>query len=101
MEFRHWSLECTAVFAGPTGLEVIENLISAAHTALRPSGYLIMEISGTIADRVRALHGWEDITLTNDLQGISRVASARKPHSWARIDPDADLAGLHLRIDLP
>jgi hypothetical protein len=41
-----------------------------------------MEISGTIADRVRALlHGWEDITLTNDLQGIPRVASARKPHS--------------------
>ena len=72
----------TAVFAGPTGLEVIEKLIRAAHTALRPGGYLIMEISGTIADRVRALlHGWEDITLTNDLQGIPRVASARKPHS--------------------
>ena len=72
----------TAVFAGPTGLEVIEKLIPAAHTALRPGGYLIMEISGTIADRVRALlHGWEDITLTNDLQGIPRVASARKPHS--------------------
>ena len=72
----------TAVFAGPTGLEVIENLIPAAHTALRPGGYLIMEISGTIADRVRALlHDWEDITLTNDLQGIPRVASARKPHS--------------------
>jgi len=72
----------TAVFAGPTGLEVIENLIPAAHTALRPGGYLIMEISGTVADRVRALlDGWEDITLTNDLQGIPRVASARKPHS--------------------
>jgi release factor glutamine methyltransferase len=72
----------TAVFAGPTGLEVIEKLIPAAHTALRPGGYLIMEISGTIADRVRALlHGWEDITLTNDFQGIPRVASARKPHS--------------------
>src|SRR6201997_2495390 len=72
----------TAVFAGPTGLEVIEKLIPAAHTALRPGGYLIMEISGTIADRVRALlHGWEEITLSNDLQGIPRVVSARKPHS--------------------
>ena len=72
----------TAVFAGPTGLEVIERLIPAAHTALRPGGYLIMEISGTIADRARALlRDWEDITLTNDLQGIPRVASARKPHS--------------------
>jgi release factor glutamine methyltransferase len=72
----------TAVFAGLTGLEVIEKLIPAAHTALRPGGYLVMEISGTIADRVRALlHGWKDITLTNDLQGIPRVASARKPIS--------------------
>ena len=72
----------TAVFAGPTGLEVIENLIPAAHTALRPGGYLIMEISGTIADRVRELlHCWDDVALTNDLQGIPRVASARKPQS--------------------
>jgi hypothetical protein len=61
-----------------------------------------MEISGMIADRVRALlHGWEDIKLTNDLQGIPRAASARKPHSWVRIEPHADPAGLHLRIDLP
>jgi len=72
----------TAVFAGPTGLEVIENLIPAAHTVLRPGGYLIMEISGTIADRVRELlHCWDDVALTNDLQGIPRVASARKPQS--------------------
>jgi release factor glutamine methyltransferase len=69
-----------AVFAGPTGLEVIERLIPAAHAALKPGGYLMMEISGTIADGVRALlHGWQDITLTNDLQGIPRVALARKP----------------------
>jgi release factor glutamine methyltransferase len=88
-----------AVFAGPTGLEVIEKLIPAAHTALRPGGYLIMEISGTIADRVRALlRGWENITLTNDLQGIPRVASARKPHSQAEIETHADLAGFTTSI---
>ena len=70
----------TAVFAGPTGLEVIENLVPAARAALKPGGYLVMEISGTIAEGVRALlHGWDDITLTNDLQGIPRVALARKP----------------------
>jgi release factor glutamine methyltransferase len=69
-----------AVFAGPTGLEVIEQLIPAAHTALKPGGYLIMEISGTIAEGVRALlSGWLDITITNDLQSIPRIASARKP----------------------
>jgi release factor glutamine methyltransferase len=70
-----------AVFAGPTGLEVIANLIPAAHAALKPGGYLIMEISGTIAHGACALlDGWENITLTNDLQGIPRVATARKPH---------------------
>lgn len=69
-----------AVFAGPTGLEVIEKLIPAARNALKPGGGLIMEISGTIAPGVRALLGsWEDITITKDLQGIARVASARKP----------------------
>jgi release factor glutamine methyltransferase len=74
-----------AVFAGPTGLEVIEKLIPAASAALRPGGHLIMEISGTIAEGVGALlQGWQDITLTNDLQGIPRVASARKPHSEAQ-----------------
>ena len=68
-----------AVFAGPTGLETIAQLIPAAHTVLKPGSYLIMEISGTIAEGVRALlAGWEDITITNDLQGIPRVAIARK-----------------------
>ncbi len=43
----------TAVFAGPTGLEVIERLIPQARTALKPGGWLVMEISGTIADRVK------------------------------------------------
>jgi len=68
-----------AVFAGPTGLETIAQLIPAAQTVLKPGSYLIMEISGTIAGGVRALlAGWEDITITNDLQGIPRVAMARK-----------------------
>jgi release factor glutamine methyltransferase len=68
-----------AVFAGPTGLETIAQLIPAAQTVLKPGSYLIMEISGTIAEGVRVLlAGWEDITITNDLQGIPRVAMARK-----------------------
>jgi len=70
----------TAVFAGPTGLEVIERLIPQALTALKPAGWLIMEISGTIADGVkRMLTGWQQVQITNDLQGIPRVASAQRP----------------------
>ena len=68
-----------AVFAGPTGLEVIERLIPQAHAALKPGGWLVIEISGTIADRVqRLLDGWRHVEITNDLQGIPRVASAQK-----------------------
>ena len=67
-----------AVFAGPTGLEVIEQLIPQARDALRPGGWLVMEISGTIAQRVRGLlSGWNEVQITNDLQGIPRVVSAR------------------------
>jgi release factor glutamine methyltransferase len=70
----------TAVFAGPTGLEVIEKLIPAAREGLKPGGYLVMEISGTIVERVRGLlEGWEDVGISNDLQKIPRVARARKP----------------------
>ncbi|HLB86037.1 MAG TPA: peptide chain release factor N(5)-glutamine methyltransferase [Terriglobales bacterium] len=68
-----------AVFAGPTGLEVIDRLIPQAHAALKPGGWLVMEISGTIANGVkRLLEGWNQVQITNDLQGIPRVASAQK-----------------------
>ena len=67
-----------AVFAGETGLEVIERLIPQAGESLKPGGWLVMEISGTIADRVRGLlAGWHDVQVTRDLQGIPRVVSAR------------------------
>lgn len=68
-----------AVFAGPTGLEVIERLIPQAKEALKPGGWLVMEISGTIVGRVLELLGdWENVETTNDLQGIPRVVAARK-----------------------
>jgi len=68
-----------AVFAGPTGTEVIERLIPQARATLKPSGWLVIEISGTIAERVkRLLEGWDQLQITNDLQGIPRVASAKK-----------------------
>ncbi|MFZ3342412.1 MAG: peptide chain release factor N(5)-glutamine methyltransferase [Terriglobales bacterium] len=68
-----------AVFAGPTGLAVIERLIPQAHEVLRPGGWLIFEISGTIVDGVhKLLRGWTDVAIKNDLQGIPRVVIARK-----------------------
>lgn len=71
----------SAVFAGPTGTAVIERLIPQARIALRRGGWLVMEISGTIVDRVRALlEDWEEVEVTPDLQAIPRVVRARKPH---------------------
>ena len=69
-----------AVFAGPTGLEVIERLIPQAKEKLKKGGWLIFEISGTIAPLVEPLlRHWQTIEVTPDLQGIPRVVRARRP----------------------
>lgn len=69
-----------AVFAGPNGTEVIARLIPAARAALRPRGWLLFEISGTIAAQVEPmLAGWEAVQIIRDLQSIPRVVKARKP----------------------
>jgi release factor glutamine methyltransferase len=70
-----------AVFAGPKGTEVIARLIPQARKILRPGGWLIMEISGTIAEEVRKLlEGWQDVEIKRDLQSIPRVVQARTPN---------------------
>jgi release factor glutamine methyltransferase len=69
----------SAVFAGPTGLEVICRLIPQAQQKLKPDGWLIVEISGTIVEGVRhLLEPWSKVAITNDLQGIPRIAAAQK-----------------------
>jgi release factor glutamine methyltransferase len=73
-----------AVFAGPRGTEVIERLIPQAKATLKTGGWLIMEISGSIAEEVKKLlAGWEEVSLKPDLQSIPRVAIARKPKESA------------------
>jgi release factor glutamine methyltransferase len=68
-----------AVFAGPTGLEVIERLIPQAHVVLKPRGFLIMEMSGSIVEGVKHwLADWSEVRVVNDLRGIPRVAIATK-----------------------
>jgi release factor glutamine methyltransferase len=71
-----------AVFAGPGGLEVIARLIPQANAVLRPSGWFVMEISGTIAAETKhLLRSWDDLRILPDLQSIPRVALARKPRN--------------------
>lgn len=71
-----------AVFCGPEGMDVYRRLIPQAREALRPGGWLVMEIGFSIEDKVKALlgsePGWVDVQTTADLQGIPRVVATRK-----------------------
>jgi release factor glutamine methyltransferase len=68
-----------AVFAGPMGIEVITRLIPQARAALKPGGWLVMEISERISEQVRQLlQDWNDVRIRPDLQSIPRVVQARK-----------------------
>jgi release factor glutamine methyltransferase len=70
-----------AVFAGERGLDVIGPLIAQAHQALKPGGWLAMEIGYSMRDAVMDLLDptmWEEVHAVPDLQGIPRVIAARK-----------------------
>jgi len=80
-----------ALFAGPTGLEVYRRLILEAWLALNPGGWLVMEIGHGQREAIEALlsshesspgpepkRGWSAVSFVADLQGISRVAMARR-----------------------
>jgi len=70
-----------AVFAGENGLDVIRPLTKQAHEALKPGGWLMLEIGYSMRDAVVNLLSptmWDDIRVVPDLQGIPRVVGARK-----------------------
>jgi release factor glutamine methyltransferase len=70
-----------AVFSGDSGLDVIRPLIAQSHVALKPGGWLAMEIGYSMRDAVLALLAptlWDVPTVVLDLQGIPRVIAARK-----------------------
>jgi release factor glutamine methyltransferase len=69
----------SALYAGPTGLEVYERLIPQAHTVLKPGGWLLLEIGFGQQPAVEALlYGWRSVGVIHDLQGIPRVLQAMK-----------------------
>jgi release factor glutamine methyltransferase len=68
-----------AVFAGEDGLSVIERLIPQAAIALRPGGWLMIEIGYSMAEAVTSLLGkWHEAGVIPDLAGIPRVVVARR-----------------------
>lgn len=73
-----------ALFAGEDGLQIYRRLIPAAFDALVPGGYLALEIGYGQRAGIEALlvrEGFAGIEFIPDLQGIARVAVARRSSS--------------------
>jgi release factor glutamine methyltransferase len=71
-----------ALFAGDDGLDVYRRLIPAAFGVLTSGGYLALEIGCGQSLKISELlagSGFEQIEFVPDLQGIPRVACARRP----------------------
>ena len=71
----------TALFAGDDGLTISRRLIPAAFAALKPGGWLVLEIGYGQSESVPALcaaAGFRGIQSTPDLQGIPRVLAAQR-----------------------
>lgn len=68
-----------ALYAGPSGLDIYQRLIPQAWNALKSQGWLLMEIGHGQQEALAALlNQWSEVEFINDLQGIPRVAVARR-----------------------
>jgi release factor glutamine methyltransferase len=70
-----------ALFAGNDGLDTYRRLIPCTYAALVPGGFLAFEIGYGQSAAIQSMlcaAGFADITFTPDLQGIPRVATARR-----------------------
>ena len=67
-----------AVFAGQRGIEIYRRLIPEARAALKPGGWLMVEIGYSQEQAVLELmSGWDEVRSIPDLQGIPRVVVGR------------------------
>lgn len=68
-----------ALFAGEDGLAIYRRLIPQAKDLLLPGGWLLLEIGyGQRLALTSLLTGWQHVHFVDDLQGIARVAIARR-----------------------
>lgn len=72
----------SALFGGPTGIEVYPRLIEQAGALLAPRGLLVLELGYNLASDVRRMFhvqpGWGNVGVTKDLAGIPRVIAAER-----------------------
>ncbi|TFU16788.1 peptide chain release factor N(5)-glutamine methyltransferase [Thermus tengchongensis] len=71
-----------ALYAGREGLDVARPLAEEAAEALRPGGFLLLELApenvGLLAEELKA-SGWADVEVLRDLLGRDRYLRARRP----------------------
>jgi len=67
-----------ALFAGTTGMEFYQRIVSDAERVLRPGGSMVLELGFQSSEAVREMLGlqWRDVRLVPDLAGIPRVLAA-------------------------
>ncbi len=72
----------TALFGGPSGIEMYERLVQEAGELLRSGGVLVLELGYNSAQPVRAVlvarRHWVNVNVTKDLAGIPRVLAAER-----------------------
>lgn len=70
-----------ALDGGPDGLAVVRRLVTQAACAVRPGGWLWLEIGDEQGAATRALladSGFQDVAIHRDLSGHDRIAQARR-----------------------
>jgi release factor glutamine methyltransferase len=72
----------SALFGGPTGIEMYQRLIDQARDLLRDRGILVLELGHDSAEHVRGIFDmqpeWTKVAITMDLAGIPRVLAAER-----------------------
>ena len=72
----------SALFAGPTGLEILEQLLQQSAERLHSGGWLISELSPIIAAGAKEMAqsggAYTDVSLVDDLAKLPRVLRVRK-----------------------
>ncbi len=71
-----------ALFAGADGLDAIRDVVAGAASAVRPGGWLVLEIGadqGSAVERLLGRAGFAGVEIRPDLAGRDRVALGRHP----------------------
>jgi release factor glutamine methyltransferase len=77
---REWE-PALALAGGTDGLQAIAGLLDAGHTAVRPGGWLALEIDcarAALCARRASASGWTDVAIHADLFGRERYLLARR-----------------------